>query len=161
MAFIDEYNFEYLKNEAENIVINELERQLKTHPEPVCLCNDCVLDMAAMVLNVVKPLYRVSLLGTLYTANAMEEEAFASSLKEAVSDAIEKVRNNPSHDPEPEESEVQEPEEVPAEEVNAEEAAVEEVPAEDVPAEKVPAEKVPVEEVKAEEITTKEIIEKQ
>ena len=97
MAFIDEYDFQHLKNEAENLVINDLGRQLESFPEPICRCNDCVLDMAAMALNMVKPLYRVSLLGTLYTATAMDEKVYATSVREAVFKAIEKVRKNPSH----------------------------------------------------------------
>ena len=98
MAFKDNYDFELLKNEAENLVIQDLGRQLETFPEPICRCNDCVLDMAAMALNTVKALYRVSLLGTLYTAQAMDEKAYATSIREAVFNAIEKVRKNPSHD---------------------------------------------------------------
>ena len=99
MAFIDNYDFEHLKNEAENLVIKDLGRQLEVFPEPICQCNDCVLDMAAIALNSVKPLYRVSLLGTLYTSSAMDQKAYATSVREAVFNAIEKVRKNPSHDP--------------------------------------------------------------
>ena len=105
MAFIDEYDFELLKNEAENLVIKELGRQLETYTDPICLCNDCVLDMAAMALNTIKPLYRVSLLGTLYTASAMDEKKYGSNVREVVFDSIEKVRKNPSHELPPEESE--------------------------------------------------------
>ena len=95
---MEQYDFEHLKNEAENLVLTELGLQLETYSDPICLCNECVLDMAAMVLNTVKPVYRVSLLGTLYAATAMDEEAYAASIQEAVSSAIEKVRENPSHD---------------------------------------------------------------
>jgi len=98
MAFIDKYELEHLKNEAENLVLAELGRQLEAYTDPICLCNECVLDMAAMVLNTVKPVYRVSLLGSLYAATAMDEAAYATSIQEAVSSAIEKVRENPSHD---------------------------------------------------------------
>ena len=98
MNITKEYDFEPLKNEAENLVITDLERQLEAFPEPICKCNDCVLDMAAIALNAVKPLYRVSLLGTLYTASAMDEQKYGSSLREAVFNAIEKVRKNPSHE---------------------------------------------------------------
>jgi competence protein ComFB len=98
MAFIDDYDFDHLKNEAENLVIRDLGRQLETFPEPLCKCNECVLDMAAVALNAIKPLYRVSLLGGLYTANAMDEKTYASSIRQAVFRAIEKVRKNPSHD---------------------------------------------------------------
>jgi len=98
MAFVDNYDFDVLKNEAESLILKELGRQLETHSEPVCLCNDCVLDMAAIALNTVKPLYRVSLLGSLYTAVAMDEQAYITGIQEAVFKAIEKVRKNPSHE---------------------------------------------------------------
>jgi competence protein ComFB len=98
MAFIDNYDFELLRNEAEKLVLDELGRQLEFYDGEICVCNDCVADMAAMALNAVKPYYRFSLLGTLYAAQAMSEESYAASIREAVSSAIEKVRENPSHD---------------------------------------------------------------
>jgi len=99
MAFIDNYDFQFLKNEAENLVLKELGRQLEEYKGDVCRCNDCVADMAAMALNNVKPLYRVSLLGTLYAASAMNEKDYAEKIMEAVSNAIKKVHDNPSHEP--------------------------------------------------------------
>ncbi|MDR2110487.1 MAG: late competence development ComFB family protein [Spirochaetaceae bacterium] len=98
MAFRDKYNFHDVINEAEKMVIDELERQLESYDQELCRCNDCVMDMAAMALNAVKPLYRVSLLGTLYASQAMNEEAYAQSVRDAVSRSIERVRRNPSHD---------------------------------------------------------------
>jgi len=98
MDFKDDYDFEFLKNEAENLVVKELGRQLDEYPENVCRCNECIVDMAAITLNNVKPLYRVSLLGTLYTATAMDEKSYADNLRHAVAAAIEKVRQNPGHD---------------------------------------------------------------
>jgi competence protein ComFB len=98
MAFIDNYDFEHLANEAETLVLHELGRQLESYPGAICRCNECVVDMAAMALNSVKPLYRFSLLGSLYAAQAMNEKTYADSVQEAVSAAIEKIRANPSHD---------------------------------------------------------------
>ena len=98
MAFIDNYNFEYLENESEKLVLAELGRQLESFSVPICLCNDCVVDMAAMALNMVKPLYKASLLGSLYVSQAMQDKEYATSLREAVFMAIEKVSNNPSHE---------------------------------------------------------------
>jgi competence protein ComFB len=98
MAFADNYDFENLKNESETMVLEELGRQLDASTETICRCNDCINDMAAMALNQVKPLYRVSLLGTLYTARAMEEEEYATKLHEWVEYAIRRVKKNPSHD---------------------------------------------------------------
>jgi competence protein ComFB len=98
MALIDEYDFDNLVNEAEKMVVTELGRQLEAYPGEICRCNECVTDMAAMTLNMVKPLYRVSLLGTLYASQAMSEETYAAGIRDAVSRSIEKVRKNPSHD---------------------------------------------------------------
>ncbi|MDR0502619.1 MAG: late competence development ComFB family protein [Treponema sp.] len=98
MAFIDEYNFELLKNEAEKLVINEVEQQFASESEDVCRCNECIVDIAAMALNSVKPLYRFSLLGTLYASQAMTENSYAASVKQAVAQAIKKVKQNPGHE---------------------------------------------------------------
>jgi competence protein ComFB len=98
MALKDEYDFELLKNEAEVLVLLEMEQQFKKVPEDMCRCNECIVDIAALALNAVKPLYRFSLLGTLYASQAMTEQTYANSVKKAVAQAIEKVRRNPSHD---------------------------------------------------------------
>ena len=98
MAFKDEYDFEFLKNEAENLVLEELSRQLDEYTEDVCRCNECIVDMAAMALNNIRPLYRVSLLGTLYAATAKEHKEYIDQIKEAVAVAIKKVHNNPGHE---------------------------------------------------------------
>lgn len=91
------YDFGQLKNEAESMVVDELGRQLEDVNETVCLCEDCILDMATYALNNVKPVYRVSLLGSLYT-KSMENTAYKSSVNSAVTAGIEKVAANPSHD---------------------------------------------------------------
>jgi len=98
MAFKDEYDFDLLKNEAENLVIREIELQLKNESKNMCRCNECIVDIAAIALNTVKPLYRFSLLGTLYASQAMTEKAYADSVKHAVAQAIKKVKKNPAHD---------------------------------------------------------------
>jgi len=97
MAFKDDYNFDLLKNEAETLVIREMEQQLKNAGE-MCRCNECVVDIAAIALNSIKPLYRFSLLGTLYASQAMTERSYADSVKKAVAHAIKKVKENPGHD---------------------------------------------------------------
>ena len=98
MAFADDYDFYLLKNEAEQLVLYELEAQLGVADPDMCRCNECVVDMAAMALNTVKPMYRFSLLGTLYAAQAMNEQAYADSVQQAVAQAIERVSSNPAHD---------------------------------------------------------------
>ena len=98
MALKDKYDFELLKNEAEQLVLQELEKQLEGYGPELCRCNECVVDMAAMALNTVKPLYRFSLLGTLYAAQVMNEQSYAESVQQAVAQAIVKVNSNPGHD---------------------------------------------------------------
>jgi competence protein ComFB len=98
MPFTRTYDFDILTNEAERLVLSELERQLDERGEGICLCEDCVLDMAAYALNTVKPMYRVSLLGSMYAAHAMSEESYAQQVRAAVAQAIDKVSENPSHD---------------------------------------------------------------
>ena len=98
MAFKDDYDFDLLKNEAEVLVIREMEQQLKSETELMCRCNECIVDIAAVALNSIKPLYRFSLLGTLYASQAMTEHSYADSVKKAVTWAIKKVKKNPAHD---------------------------------------------------------------
>ncbi|MDR2447558.1 MAG: late competence development ComFB family protein [Treponema sp.] len=99
MTFIDNYNLENLKNEAERLVFDEINTQLGSFPEgEICTCNECVIDMAAIALNTVKPFYRHSLLGTLYALEVINiDEEYAQSIRIAVTQAIEKVRKNPAH----------------------------------------------------------------
>ena len=97
MNIREAYDFEYLVNEAERLVLDQLGFQLSNMDESgVCMCQDCVLDMAAYALNNVRPLYRVSLLGTLY-ARALEGSEYEQEVVDAVGKAIRKVSNNPSH----------------------------------------------------------------
>ncbi len=98
MAFKDDYDFEYLVNEAENLVIDELEHQLSFDAAAgICKCQDCVLDMAAFALNTVKPYYRVSLLGSVYAQAMATSDEYSESIQQAVKKAIAKVSSNPSH----------------------------------------------------------------
>ncbi|MDR0290488.1 MAG: late competence development ComFB family protein [Treponema sp.] len=98
MALTDTYNFDLLKNEAEQLVLQELEKQLGEQTDDFCRCNECIVDMAAVALNSVRPLYRFSLLGSQYAAQAMNVKAYAESIQKAVSRAIAKVHSNPAHD---------------------------------------------------------------
>ncbi|MCL2043025.1 MAG: late competence development ComFB family protein [Treponema sp.] len=98
MDFEREYDFHMLKNVAEDLVIQELEQQLNALDTEICRCNECVVDMAAMALNSVTPLYRFSLMGQLYAAQAKYEQSYADSVQKAVEQAILKVSSNPGHD---------------------------------------------------------------
>lgn len=92
----EDYNFDGLVNEAERLVIEELDRQLRNRTD-VCTCQECALDIAAYALNNIKPYYRVSLMGSLY-ASSIQNTDYAAAVQRAVAEAIEKIKNNPSHD---------------------------------------------------------------
>ena len=98
MALQLDYDFEKLVNESEHLVIDEMERQLSLKKnQNACRCEDCILDIAAFALNSLMPLYRVSLMGTLYAKNA-KRSPYAEDVKQAVAAAIMKVKANPSHE---------------------------------------------------------------
>ena len=98
MAFKDEYEFELLVNEAENLVISELEAQLaKKDYTEICKCQDCILDMATLALNNLKPIYRSSYTGLIYIQQ-YHEGNYVKEVDKAVANAIKKVSKNPSHD---------------------------------------------------------------
>lgn len=96
MGLRERYEFESLENEAEELVLAELEAQMKRTPG-LCACQDCVLDMAACALNNVRPSYRVSLMSRLYP-RAADTGSYADEVKRAVREAIERVQRNRSHD---------------------------------------------------------------
>jgi competence protein ComFB len=98
MGLRDYYNFEYLINEAERMVLESLEKYLGEEEfKDICKCQDCVLDMAALALNKVKPHYRVSLIGTLYAHN-LDDSEYGKHVDEVVKDSVGKISKNPSHD---------------------------------------------------------------
>ena len=98
MALKDDYNFDNLVNESEKLVINEMERQLALKEnQNSCRCEECVLDIAAFALNTLMPLYRVSLMGSLYAGNA-NRSPYSEDVVAAVSAAILKIKTNPSHE---------------------------------------------------------------
>ena len=99
MALIDVHDLEYLENESEKIVLAEIERQLNSLPEYICTCRECILDVAALALNSIKPLYRVTLMGKIYTGMAMDEQLYANNVRNVVFNAIEKIHKNPYHSP--------------------------------------------------------------
>lgn len=91
------YDMTILVNDTERMVLDELGKRLDSaDDEGLCSCQDCVVDMAALALNTLKPHYHASLLGTMY-AHAVEEGDFAEEVKKAVDTAIAKVKANPAH----------------------------------------------------------------
>lgn len=97
MSFKDKYDFDLLVNEMENAVIEELEKQLLEDIEnKICKCQDCILDMIAFALNNLKPAYRVSLTGRIYSQILYDGEK-KLEIEKVVKLAIEKISKHPSH----------------------------------------------------------------
>lgn len=84
------YSFEELTNEAERLVIEEMERQL-SGPAQAHVAGDegLVMDIAAYALNHVPPMYRANLLGRVY-ADTLRDR-YGEAVQVAVRDAIRKV----------------------------------------------------------------------
>ena len=94
MALSEKYDLSDLTNQMEDFVFNELEHQLATiADEDICKCNDCILDMACYALNNVSPMYRSSLMGSLYAK--VETDKVSKSVRSNVSEAIQKISQNP------------------------------------------------------------------
>ena len=97
MGIRDRYDFSILVNETERLVTDELERRLEELDDhSICVCEECILDMAAFALNALKPIYRVSLLGAMY-AKAVEHDSNQDEVRRMVDAAIKKVHSNPAH----------------------------------------------------------------
>lgn len=74
-------------------VIDQYQRQNKI----VCSCKECILDIAAITLNTIKPRYSVSLIGEFYkTPEAIK--AFAEEIETALEKAIAIVKERPHHE---------------------------------------------------------------
>ena len=96
MGIRERYDFQSLSNEAEELVVAEIEKQIPSHPE-LCTCSECILDVAAYALNSVRPRYRVSLLDSVYV-QPEERSEYLKEIRRAVHDGILKVSTNPPHD---------------------------------------------------------------
>jgi competence protein ComFB len=91
------YDLESIVNDTQRMVLEELGKRLEAaSSDGICDCQDCVIDMATIALNSLKPRYHSSLMGTMY-AHAAESGDYADAVKKAVDFAVQKVKANPSH----------------------------------------------------------------
>ena len=88
MKLIELYDFSIINNEAFNLVIDEMENQLTDEEKEDN--EDFIIDVATYALNQVKPAYRATLLGKLYT-QSLKESAYMDSVRKAVKEAIKKL----------------------------------------------------------------------
>lgn len=98
MGLKDEYDFSLLVNEAEDLVIDELEQQIKREENSdMCTCQDCILDITALALNKLKPAYHSTFTGVIY-ARGLHNGDYKKVVEDEVSTAIKKIKENPSHE---------------------------------------------------------------
>ncbi|NCN05930.1 MAG: late competence development ComFB family protein [Spirochaetales bacterium] len=90
MALEDKYNLEEVRNLAEQMVFDEIEHLLESRSWPAqAYEQETILDLAALSLNHVRPLYRATLLGRLFEAEL--EEKYGEEIRGAVAQAFKKI----------------------------------------------------------------------
>lgn len=98
MSFKDDYDFNLLINDAVDVVIEELDAQLSQEEnKDVCHCQDCVLDMTAFALNQIRPSYRSTYTGVIYSQALYNDEKVHQTIVDAVHRAIKQISENPLH----------------------------------------------------------------
>jgi len=95
MSLENLYDLEELKNHAEQLVFQEIEKRLDMKTLPSLAYNqEIILDVAAYALNHVKPLYRATLLGRLFEHE--QERIYRQDVEKAVTLAFDRILANPS-----------------------------------------------------------------
>ncbi|WP_037544799.1 late competence development ComFB family protein [Spirochaeta lutea] len=90
MGLADYYNLEELHNHAEHLVFEEIERLIADNTiSQEFQKEEYILDIAALALNRMPPMYRATLLGRIYEP-ALEEQ-HRRNVQKAVGEAVEKV----------------------------------------------------------------------
>ncbi len=88
-----------LKNLMEDEVMYAINKILKDRDD-VCTCEKCKLDIAAIVLNNLKPKYVVTEKGSLYARLDTLDYQFDADIVSQIAMAIEKVKDEPRHEKE-------------------------------------------------------------
>ena len=95
MSFKKKYPVQSLINENEDDVFIILDKILGEGKD-ICLCPDCVLDMAAIALNNLAPRYRVLLIRPVHRDSDLTK-ARLQKVEEVVRRAVEVVKKKPHH----------------------------------------------------------------
>lgn len=86
-----------LRNYMEILVDNVVDGVLEKSYDDLCRCEICRLDVMAIALNNLKPMYYVGLKGEVYNKLKLLEAQFKLSVIQEVVKAAEQVRKNPRH----------------------------------------------------------------
>jgi len=95
MSFKKKYPVENLINENEEEVFKIIDKIL-TEEKDVCLCPDCMMDVAAIALNNLEARYRVFLVRPVHRDSELIS-ARLRKVEEAVRKAIAIVKKSPHH----------------------------------------------------------------
>ena len=87
-----------LKNYMEDLVWQQLDNVLASQPVPVCSCEKCRLDIAALALNFLPPRYVLTDMGETYTRIKALELQFAVDVTTAIIHAAKIVSTQPHHE---------------------------------------------------------------
>ncbi len=95
MKISESYNLENMRNRAEEMVFEAIEKALEEDVE-MCRCEECVLDLAAYALNHVTPRYYTSLLAPLRQDPLAAHKAQVE-IELAVAAGKKKLKSHPHH----------------------------------------------------------------
>ncbi|HVO39688.1 MAG TPA: late competence development ComFB family protein [Spirochaetia bacterium] len=95
MKLSERYNMDNMRNRAEEMVFEAIERTIGEDPE-MCTCEECVLDLAAWTLNHVTPRYYISLLAPLRENQDARRKAQVE-IELAINAGKKKLKKHPHH----------------------------------------------------------------
>ncbi len=95
MKLGERYNLDNMKNRAEEMVFEAIEKQIEKGRD-MCTCEECVLDLAAWTLNHVKPGYYTSLLAPLMPRPEAVRK-LQVEIELALDSGLKKLKNHPHH----------------------------------------------------------------
>jgi len=96
MKLSERYNMENMRNRAEELVFEAIEKTISSDPD-MCTCEECVLDLAAWTLNHVTPHYYISLLAPL-RENPEARKKLQVEVELAINAGKKKLKKHPHHE---------------------------------------------------------------
>ncbi len=95
MKLSERYNLDTIRNRTAEMVYGAVEK-LVEEGAGLCLCESCVLDLAAFALNRVTPRYSTSLLDPLHPDENLEMK-MRIEIELAIEAGLKKLREHPHH----------------------------------------------------------------
>ena len=86
----------HLHNIMEDEILNII-NEILSNRKDICTCDRCKLDIAALTLNKLKPIYVVTGKGELYAKTDMMNNQFDVDIIKEVTKSVEIVNTNPHH----------------------------------------------------------------